>query len=128
MYKKFFLQKNILLIPTLVLFSFLVNFYYSHIGVNPMDNFVLYNGGYRILNGYVPFKDYWLITGPLLDYLNAFFFSTLGISWKSFIIHSSLFNSLIAVSTYFIFLEFKLNRYISFLYASSFSLLMYPVF
>ncbi len=127
MYKKFFLQKNILLIPTLVLFSFLVNFYYSHIGVNPMDNFVLYNGGYRILNGYVPFKDYWLITGPLLDYLNAFFFSTLGISWKSFIIHSSLFNSLITVSTYFIFLEFKLNRYISFLYASSFSLLMYPV-
>ena len=61
------------------LFSFGANFYYSHIGVNPPDNFVLYNGGYRILNGYIPFKDYWLITGPLLDYLNAFFFYN---SWR----------------------------------------------
>ena len=39
----------------------------------PMDNTVLYNGGYRVLNGYVPFSDYWLVTGPLLDYINAFF-------------------------------------------------------
>ena len=93
----------------------------------PMDNFVLYYGGYRVLNGYIPFKDYWLVTGPLLDYLNGFFFLILGVSWKSFIIHSSLFNSLIAISTYFIFLEFKLNKLVSFLYASSFSLLMYPV-
>ena len=127
MLKKLFLTTNVFYILAVVVFSFGVNFYYSHIGVNPMDNFVLYNGGYRILNGYVPFKDYWLITGPLLDYLNAFFFTILGISWKSFIFHSSLFNSLIAISTYFIFLEFKLNKLISFLYASSFSLLMYPV-
>ena len=127
MLKKLFLTTNVFYILAVVVFSFGVNFYYSHIGVNPMDNFVLYNGGYRILNGYVPFKDYWLITGPLLDYLNAFFFTILGVSWKSFIFHSSLFNSLIAISTYFIFLEFKLNKLISFLYASSFSLLMYPV-
>ena len=126
MLKNFFLIKDILYILAVILFSFGVNFYYSHIGVNPMDNFVLYNGGYRILNGYIPFKDYWLVTGPLLDYLNAFFFSILGISWKSFVFHSSFFNSLIAVSTYFILLEFKLSKLLSFLYTASFSLLMYP--
>ena len=127
MLKNFFLIKNILYILAVALFSFGANFYYSHIGVNPPDNFVLYNGGYRILNGYIPFKDYWLITGPLLDYLNAFFFTILGVSWKSFVFHSSLFNSLIALSTYFILLEFKLNKLPSFLYTVSFSLLMYPV-
>ena len=37
------------------------------IGINAMDNFVLYNGGYRVLNSFVPFNDYWLVTGPLLD-------------------------------------------------------------
>tara|TARA_B100000029_G_scaffold224616_1_gene222485 strand:+ start:1791 stop:3356 length:1566 start_codon:yes stop_codon:yes gene_type:complete len=127
MLKKFFLNNNYFFIFAVIIFSFGVNFYYSNIGVMPMDNFVLYNGGYRVLNGYIPFKDYWLVTGPLLDYLNGFFFLILGTSWKSFIIHSSIFNSLIAVSTYFIFLEFKLNKLISFLYTSSFSLLMYPV-
>ena len=127
MLKKFFLKNKYFFVFSVIIFSFGVNFYYSNIGVMPMDNFVLYNGGYRVLNGYIPFKDYWLVTGPLLDYLNGFFFLILGISWKSFIIHSSLFNSLIAISTYFIFLEFKLNKLISLLYASSFSLLMYPV-
>jgi len=127
MVKKILLVPNIFFILILALFSFGVNFYYGHIGVNPMDNFVLYNGGYRVLNGYIPFKDYWLITGPLLDYFNAFFFMVLGVTWKSFIFHSSLFNSLIALSTYLIFLDFKLNKLYSFLYAASFSLLMYPV-
>jgi len=127
MIKKILLVPNIFFILILALFSFAVNFYYGHIGVNPMDNFVLYNGGYRVLNGYIPFKDYWLITGPLLDYLNAFFFTVLGVSWKSYIFHSSLFNSLIALSTYLIFLDFKLNKLYSFLYAALFSLLMYPV-
>ena len=80
--EKFFLIKNILYILAVALFSFGANFYYSHIGVNPPDNFVLYNGGYRILNGYIPFKDYWLITGPLLDYLNAFFLQFLAFLGK----------------------------------------------
>ena len=74
MLKNFFLTRNSIYILAVLLFSFGINFHYSHIGVNPMDNFVLYNGGYRVLNGYVPFSDYWLVTGPLLDYLNALFF------------------------------------------------------
>ena len=56
------------------IFSFVINYHYGFIGIMPMDNTVLYNGGYRILNGYIPFSDYWLVTGPLLDYLNALFF------------------------------------------------------
>jgi len=127
MLKKTFLKKFDIYALTVIIFSFSVNFFYSHIGVNPMDNFVLYNGGYRILNGYIPFKDYWLVTGPLLDYLNSFFFITFGISWKSFVLHSSLFNSLIAVLTYFFLLEFRLSKANSFLYSSSFALLMYPI-
>ena len=66
--------KNYLPILLLGSFSFFVNYYYGFIGLMPMDNTVLYNGGYRVMNGYVPFNDYWLVTGPLLDYLNALFF------------------------------------------------------
>jgi len=121
------INKNYLFISLIAIFSFFVNFYYAHIGVMPSDNFVLYNGGYRILNGYIPFKDYWLVTGPLLDYLNAFFFLIGGMSWKVYITHSSIFNSLITLSTYFFLINLNLNKNFSLFYSILFSLLMYPV-
>tara|TARA_B110000971_G_scaffold59316_1_gene60568 strand:+ start:602 stop:2170 length:1569 start_codon:yes stop_codon:yes gene_type:complete len=115
--------------PILLLsfFSFFVNYYYGFIGVMPSDNFVLYNGGYRVLSGYTPFNDYWLITGPLLDYLNAFFFLINGVSWKSYIIHSSLFNLILSLSTYFLFLNLGLKKNFSFFYSIIFSVLFYPI-
>ncbi len=93
----------------------------------PMDNFVLYNGGYRVLNGFVPFNDYWLVTGPLLDYLNALFFNFFGINWKTYIYHSSLFNLIITLTTYLFFLNLRLSKIWSLFYSILFSCLMYSV-
>ena len=92
----------------------------------PMDNFVLYNGGYRVLSGYIPFTDYWLVTGPLLDYLNAFFFYINGVSWSSYIIHSSLFNSILAITTFYLFLNLGLKEIFAFMYSVFVSILFYP--
>jgi hypothetical protein len=93
----------------------------------PMDNTVLFNGGYRVLNGYIPFSDYWLVTGPLLDYLNAFFFKILGVSWRTFIIHSSLFNSILAITSYYFFEKMGLKIFFSFFYSLLISILFYPI-
>ena len=108
-------------------FSFLINYHYGFIGMMPMDNTVLFNGGYRVLNGYVPFSDYWLVTGPLLDYLNAIFFKLLGVSWNSFIIHSSLINLALAVTSYFLFLNLKLSNFLSLFYSAQIAVLFYSV-
>ena len=93
----------------------------------PMDNTVLFNGGYRVLKGYTPFSDYWLVTGPLLDYVNAFFFKIFGISWKTFIIHSSTFNSIIAIASYYFFKKMGLLNLFSFIYSLLISILFYPI-
>jgi hypothetical protein len=119
--------KDIILVFLLSILSFLINYYYGFIGMMPMDNTVLFNGGYRVLKGYVPFSDYWLVTGPLLDYLNAFFFKILGISWSTFIIHSSLFNSILAVTSYYFFKKLGLSNIFSFIYSLLISILFYPV-
>ena len=92
-----------------------------------MDNFVLYNGGYRVLNGYIPFNDYWLVTGPLLDYLNALFFFINGTSWNTYIIHSSLINLIISVISYLLFVELGLKKKFSFIYSIFFAVLFYPI-
>ena len=110
----------------LIFFSFGVNFYYANLGIEPADSFVLYNGGFKVFKNLVPFKDYWLVTGPLMDYLNAFFFNILGVSWKSYIIHSSIANVLISILILYVFLRLKLGKLFSLIYGLMFSLLMYP--
>ena len=82
----------------LILFSFLVNYYYGSIGVLPQDTFAYYDSAYRILNGAVPFKDYWTVSGPFIDYLQAGFFYLFGISWKTYILNGSIVNTFITLS------------------------------
>ena len=118
---------NKILLFFLAIIAFFINYYYGFIGIMPMDNTVLFNGGYRVLKGYTPFTDYWLVTGPLLDYLNAFFFKLLGISWSTFIIHSSIINSILAISSFYFFLKINLSPTFSFIYSFLISVLFYPV-
>ena len=68
-YKKKYLYFFLLIISSL---SF--SFYYGFIGVFPIDSFLIYDAGYKITNGYHPFKDYWSITGPILDYIQYIYF------------------------------------------------------
>ena len=58
----------------LLIFSISFNQYYGYQGVIPLDSFLIFNSGYDVLNGYFPFKDYWTITGPLIDFIQALFF------------------------------------------------------
>ena len=109
------------------LIAFFINYHYGFVGLMPMDNTVLYNGGYRVLKGFTPFNDYWLVTGPILDYLTAFFFYIFGISWKSFIIHSSTFNLILSLGVYHLLTKLGLKKFFSIFYAILVAILFYPV-
>tara|TARA_B100000963_G_scaffold357854_1_gene381032 strand:- start:1 stop:1551 length:1551 start_codon:yes stop_codon:yes gene_type:complete len=110
----------------LALFSFYINFYYSNIGVLAQDTFAYYDTGFRILNGSVPFKDYWTVSGPFIDYLQATIFFFLGVSWKSYIIIGSILNSLITIIFYYTLTIFNQNKLSSLFYAFCFSILANP--
>ena len=119
--------KDIIYLITLSILSFGLTYHYGFIGLMPMDNTVLFNGGFRVLKGNIPFNDYWLVTGPLLDYINAFFFKIFGISWSTFIIHSALFNTFFAVASFFLLIALGLKNYFSFFYSFLIAILFYPV-
>tara|TARA_B100001013_G_C24610487_1_gene442938 strand:- start:147 stop:1712 length:1566 start_codon:yes stop_codon:yes gene_type:complete len=110
----------------LFFFSIIVNYYYASRGVFPQDSFLHFDSGYRILRGEAPFKDYWTVTAPLVDYLQAFFFYLFGLNWKSYVLHASLFNSILTLSTYFVLRKFKLSTNYSFIYSLFFCVLAYP--
>jgi len=121
-------NKKKVIIPTFVLLlsSILFNQYYGNIGVQPIDSFFPFNSGYDVLNGYFPFKDYWTITGPFIDIVQALFFKIFGVSWFSYVFHASVFNSIFTIFFFYVLRQFKLNINYCFLYSLFLSLLAYP--
>ena len=118
-------KKEIIYIIFLFLFSIFFNQYYGYLGINPIDTFS-FNSGYDILNGHYPFKDYWTITGPLIALFQAIFFKIFNVSWFSYVLHASVFNFIITISTFYTLNKFRLNSHYCFLYAFLVSILAYP--
>lgn len=111
----------------LSIFAFYVNLYYSNIGLYPVDTFSFFDTGYLITKGYHPIKDYWVISGILVDYIQSLFFFIFGANWNSYVFHSSTINALITVLFFFFLNNFIKNLFFNFILSISFSTLCYPV-
>jgi len=118
---------NNLFLIFVIIFSFSINYFYANIGVSPMDTFAFFDTAYNILLDRHPFKDIWVTTGPFVDYLQSIFFKIFGLNWKSYVIHGSIFNTIIATSFYLVLIKFNLNKYIALFYTVCFSILCYPI-
>ena len=67
-------NKELYYLSLLSIFAFAINFYVASNGVYPVDTFIHYDNGYRILLGDNPIKDYWIVHGLVIDYIQAIFF------------------------------------------------------
>ena len=56
-------------------FSICLNQFFANRGIFPIDSFLIFDSAYNIISGNHPFKDYWSITGPFLDYIQSLFFT-----------------------------------------------------
>lgn len=121
------LNIKILYFFIIFLFSFLINIYYAKFGAFPIDTFLHYDSGYRILNNEFPVRDYWLVSSFAVDFLQALFFKIFGVNWFAYTIHSSLINAAIALFTYYFFLSLGVNEIKSLIFTISFSTLAYTV-
>ena len=118
--------KEKILVVILFLFSLLINQYYGNKGVFPVDSLAHFDTGFRILLDEHPFKNYWIVSGPMLDYMQAVFFYLFGVNWQSYVLHASFINGILAVATFLVIRNFNLNIYFSFIYSILFSVLAYP--
>jgi hypothetical protein len=121
-----FITNDKFLLFIIFLVSFLINKYYANLGAFPIDTFLHFDSGFRILNGEYPIRDFWIVSGIFVDYLEALFFYLLGVSWKTHVIHSSLINGIITLATYFVLRNLQLKKIYSFLYSLFFGILAYP--
>ena len=111
----------------LLFFSISINQYYGFKGTFPLDTFLYFDGGFRALNGYFPFKDYWTVVGPTIDIFQSFFFKIFGVSWFSYVLHASIFNFIITSTTFFTLSKLNLKTNYCLLYSTLVSLIAYPI-
>tara|TARA_A100001037_G_C15133761_1_gene630008 strand:+ start:754 stop:2325 length:1572 start_codon:yes stop_codon:yes gene_type:complete len=111
----------------LIIFSLLINQYYGNLGFQPTDSLSHYDSSYRILNGELPFRDYWVVSGPFIDYVQSFLFRIFGVNWQTYVFHASLINSFLTLCNFFLLRSFYLKKSTSFLYSILLSILAYPI-
>ena len=108
--------------------AFFFNFWVSNLGVFPIDTFIHYESAYKILNGEKTVKDFWIIHGITLDYIQSIFFYFFGVNWVSYISHSSFINAIVSIMFLKLTKELNLNlHYYSIILTLSFLTLAYPV-
>ena len=108
------------------LFAVLICHYSGNRGVFPIDTFGHFDNGYRVLLGDHPFKDYWVVSGPAIDYFQSLLFFFFGVNWQTYILNASLLNGVISLFTYYLLNNLGLEKKLSFFYTICFSILAYP--
>ncbi len=120
------LKFNIIYLILIIVISITVNQYFGNIGIFPIDSFFPFNASYEILNGLYPFKDYWTITGPFIDVIQAILFKIFGVNWTAYVLHASIMNSILGLVVYFSLINFELPKNYSLIYSLLVVTLAYP--
>ncbi len=125
--KKNFINSHFFSLIVIVIFSISINFNYSKFGVFPIDTFLHFDSAYRILNNEYPVRDFWIVSGILVDFLQSIFFIIFGVNWFAYIFHSSFFNAMISLLTYYFLVSFNISVIRALIYTLCFSTMAYTV-
>ena len=110
----------------LLILSFYINYYYANKGVYPIDSFSFFDSAFYVTEGQHPIKDFWVISGILLDYVQAIFFFIFGINWNAYIFHASFFNSIITLFFFFFLNQFNKNLFFNFCLSARVPIIVLP--
>lgn len=127
LYIKSFLKSNIFISIIIFFFSFSINYYYSNLGVFPIDTFFHYDSSFRILKNELPIRDFWIVSGFVIDFIQSLFFKIFGINWNSYVIHSSIMNFIVSIVIYYYFLDLKIDKLKSLIFSCCFAILAYTI-
>ncbi len=102
--------------------------YYGRIGYMPQDSPTVFDGGWRLLSGQIPFRDFTLPNAIVPIFIQSFFFKIFSVNWFVYCLHAAVFNGLFCVLVFFFLRMFEGSLQLSFFYALMSSVVFYPPF
>jgi hypothetical protein len=103
-----------------------VNMVYSRMGFMPLDHSIVFDGGWRILNGQVPWRDFMTPSAVVPAAMQAALFAVLGVNWFAYCLHASVVNGLFAALLYILLVIMRLPRPLAFFYGVCATFFFYP--
>lgn len=88
------------------------------------DFSIIYEGGYRIFTGQVPYVDFYTSVGPVVFYIQAFFNYLFGPTLLAMAVHTIFLSSILTI-LFYILIRKKLNIILSVIFSISFYLSYY---
>jgi hypothetical protein len=98
------------------------------LGFMPLDQSICFDGGWRILSGEVPLRDYLAPNGFTVHALQALFFALLGVDWGAYAAHAALMNVLAAWLVYRLLARFGVAPWAASLFMLASAVVFYPPF
>jgi hypothetical protein len=102
--------------------------YYARMGFMPLDQSIVFDGGWRILCGQVPFRDYTAPNGFVPHAMQALFFTAFGVTWFSYCMHAAVINGLFVVLVDRLLVLLGLETWASSIFALCSAVVFYPAF
>ena len=72
----------------------------GRLGFMPLDQSIIFDGGWRVLSGQVPLADFYTPTGLVPVLIQGAIFEIAGVSWSAYVFHAAVLNVLFAVLVY----------------------------
>lgn len=82
----------------LAVFAFAFNWATGHRGIFFEDQSAYFDGGWRILQGQTPYKDFLIPFGPVTFWIQGLFFRLFGVNWMATVLPACVFNVLATLS------------------------------
>ena len=103
-------------------------YHYGHIGFMPLDESIVFDGGYRVLSGQLPHRDFHTPNGVVPILIQALFFKALGVTWSAYCAHAAIWNGLFALAVYALLRTLDAPRPLAGFYATLSAVVFYPPF
>lgn len=85
------------LVASLAAFAFRLVFETGTRGFLAFDQSIVFDGGYRVFLGQVPFRDFFAPTGPVPFWIQGAFFRLGSVGYPTYLLHAAVANALAAV-------------------------------
>jgi hypothetical protein len=73
---------------------------YGTRGFMPLDHSIVFDGGWRILSGQIPFREFGMPSAATPSFIQSLFFWIGGVNWASYIAHAAVFNGIFCMLVY----------------------------
>jgi hypothetical protein len=112
----------------IALFSFglLVNLYYGRLGFMPLDQGIVFDGAWRMMQGQVPYRDFTAPNALVPSLLQVPYFAVFGVTWFAFVLHASVINGLFSAGTYALLRRLEASRLEAAAFAALTAFFFYP--